>query len=180
MLIEILDKLLYRSAMLRYSMITISFIFLGLITYYLWVIPFQEQYQSEKREGKHLQDEALILNNKLDSYPKYQQLITDIEMLEVQRQNYSNYSINKVIQIISQQLLNNQLTLIDLDRQDDNNNCNVNFTLQGNYHALIQFIYQLSKLNLNISINRISVIRKADSLVFLLSIFYQGKQAKAP
>jgi len=175
---KIVDKFLCRTALLRYSIITISFVFLGFITYYLLVVPFEEQYQNAQRDYRSLLDEADQLDNKANNYPKYQQLIIDVALLERQQQNHRVYSSNLLVKVVSQKLINNQLTLVDLNQQQDSNGGNLNFKLQGDYHNFIEFINQLAKLNLNISLKQISIIRSVDSLVFLLSITYQNERVE--
>jgi len=178
MMIEMLDKFLYRPASLRYGVIMISFVLLGFITYYLLVIPFERQYQSEVRDYHNLLDEIRTLDNKLNNYPNSQQIIDDITNLEQQRQNDNNYSVNQLVKIISQRLIDNQLTVIDFHYQGDKDSDQLYFKIQGGYENLIKFINQLNKMNLTISITKISVIRQADNLIFLLSIAYQYKEGK--
>ncbi|WP_392561702.1 hypothetical protein RHO12_11345 [Orbus sturtevantii] len=174
MMIEILDRFLYRSASFRYGAIAISSILLSLLTYYLLIIPCEQHYQDEVRNYHTLQDEITALDNKLNDYPNYQQLITNIATLESQHKNYRDYSTSQLIKIISQRILTSQLTLIDFTQQSEK----LHFTIQGDYANFSQFIDQLSALNLNIAIIHMSVTRQAGNLACLLSLAYQHQQVK--
>ncbi|WP_392559120.1 hypothetical protein [Orbus mooreae] len=142
------------------------------MAYYFFINPIEQQYQQEQLHHNSLVDELRLLNIRINGYPNEELVLQKLEEITLAAKNKQINSIAFLSKIMSEQLLNHQLKLIDFIRQDDNNNTYLQFKIEGYYPHFIQFIYYLSQLNLNISISSISIEKAPPYLIFFLRLQY--------
>lgn len=169
---DVLNQLLASSLKVRLGLAASGFCLLFCISYYLFINPIEQQYQREQLQFDTLVSELELLIAKINHYSSEEQLTYKIEKIKLTNQSDQIHSILMLSKIISEQLRNHRLNLVDFTRQQKSDSLYLQFKIRGHYPDFIQFMNHLSQLNLNVLLTSITIIKELDSLSFSLELQY--------